>query len=210
MAGPSLVSSATIFPSEMAAGTAGSPGFAVSGDTDTGLFQAVANSLSIAANGLEVVRAVGVASAVNRLVLTDAATGNSPSLTVTGTDGTVGLIIAGKSTGAITVGGSSATVYGLKVATVGSQAEGLIVTGAAAGANASITAQAANVALGSTAAILTTAVAGYIMINTTAGTPTGVPTGHSAGQTAMVYDSTGKKIWFYDHATTTWLGVVVA
>jgi hypothetical protein len=59
-------------------------------------------------------------------------------------------------------------------------------------------------------ALATTAVEGLFFIPTCAGTPTGIPHYAAAGATAMMYDSTGKKLWLYDLATSSWKGVVVA
>lgn len=50
----------------------------------------------------------------------------------------------------------------------------------------------------------------FIYLTSCQGTPTGVPVVASAGQTPIIYDYSGKKLWVYDFVTTTWLGVVVA
>ena len=62
--------------------------------------------------------------------------------------------------------------------------------GAGTGANGSI-------AFGS-AALATNATKGFIMIPTTAGTPTGVPADVPTGQVAMVYDTSAHQFWIYD------------
>ena len=49
---------------------------------------------------------------------------------------------------------------------------------------------------------------GHLLIPFVAGTPTGVPTNAAKG-TAMRYDTSGHKIWFYDTGTNTWRGVAV-
>jgi hypothetical protein len=64
--------------------------------------------------------------------------------------------------------------------------------------------------IGTGSAIATTATGGFIKIATCAGTPTGVPGNAATGSAEIVYDSTGKKLWIYDNATTSWKGVVVA
>lgn len=64
--------------------------------------------------------------------------------------------------------------------------------------------------MGTGTAIATTATGGFPKIPTCAGTPTGVPTNRATGSAEIVYDSTGKKLWIYDNATTSWKGVVIA
>lgn len=54
-----------------------------------------------------------------------------------------------------------------------------------------------NIAFG-TAALATSATVGYLMIPSCAGTSTGVPADVPPGQTAIVYDSTNKKLGVYD------------
>ena len=64
--------------------------------------------------------------------------------------------------------------------------------------------------IGTGSAIATNATGGFPKIPTCAGTPTGVPGNAATGSAEVVYDSTGKKLWIYDNATTSWKGVVVA
>lgn len=59
---------------------------------------------------------------------------------------------------------------------------------------------------GSGGALATTATDGFPYIPTCAGTPTGVPTAVT-GAVAMVFDTTGNKLWIYDGG---WIGVVLA
>ena len=56
------------------------------------------------------------------------------------------------------------------------------------------------------AALATTATDGFLYIPTSAGTPTGVPTG-STGTVALIYDTTNNKLWVYDGG---WIGVALA
>jgi len=64
------------------------------------------------ANGNEQLIFQTTSSAVNQIDVTNAATGNAPSLTATGGDTNISLNLAGKGTGAVTVGGSAAKVAG--------------------------------------------------------------------------------------------------
>lgn len=56
------------------------------------------------------------------------------------------------------------------------------------------------------AAVATNATDGFLYITSCAGTPTGAPTAQT-GRTAMVYDTSANKIWFYNGS---WRGVVVS
>lgn len=64
--------------------------------------------------------------------------------------------------------------------------------------------------VGTGSAIATNATGGFLKIPTCAGTPTGTPANAATGSAEVVYDSTGKKLWIYDNATTSWKGVVIA
>lgn len=63
---------------------------------------------------------------------------------------------------------------------------------------------------GSGSALATNATSGFPMIPTCAGTPSGTPTQAGTGRAAMIYDTTGKKIWVYDQVATGWKAVGVA
>lgn len=54
-------------------------------------------------------------------------------------------------------------------------------------------------------AVATTATNGFLQINTCAGTPTGAPAGTVIGRAALVYDSTNKKLYVWDHGTAAWI-----
>ena len=74
----------------------------------------------------------------------------------------------------------------------------------------SVSPGAVNLVLGTGAAIGLTATNGWVEIPSCAGTPTGVPANAAAGKTAIVYDSTGSKIWVYDGVNSAWKSVAVA
>ena len=193
--------------------TAVNPSIIATGsDTNVGLIVGVKGTGLISLGGMTAatssLQVPTAASQVNFLSVAGSITAAPVTVTATGTDTNVGLNVIGKGTGAVTIGGASATVFGLQVATVASQAEGLVITGAVSGANASISAQTNNLLLGAPGAIATTATTGWVMINTCAGTPTGVPVGHAIGNAAMVLDTSGNKLWFYDNGT--WKGVAIS
>jgi hypothetical protein len=82
-------------------GTATAPGWAVTQDTTSGLFQsATTGTLSIAAGGKEAMRFLqGSGTVVNYLTATGAATGVNPILAPAGTDTNISLTITPKGTG---------------------------------------------------------------------------------------------------------------
>jgi hypothetical protein len=53
-------------------------------------------------------------------------------------------------------------------------------------------------------AIATNGTDPFLYIPTMAGTPSGVPTSAAAGRTAIVWDSTNKKLCAYNQPTTAW------
>lgn len=63
-------------------------------------------------SGLEVLKGATVASAVNEVTATSAATGNAPSLSATGGDTNVSLNLVSKGTGTVQVNGSSVGSFG--------------------------------------------------------------------------------------------------
>jgi hypothetical protein len=95
---------------------------------------------------------------------------------------------------------------------------GLRITGNGGAASANWAIHSASTALsqlltlriGTGTAIATNATTGFLYIPTCAGTPTGVPANAANGATAMVFDTTGVKIWFYSNVAGAWKGVVVA
>jgi hypothetical protein len=106
--------------STFGAGTVGAPGWAVSGDTDTGLWAPAANTLSISAGGVEAARFETVASGVNYLDITPAATGNNITLGAAGSDTNIGINISPKgsshtyiTSNSLVIGGTAANGYDL-------------------------------------------------------------------------------------------------
>jgi hypothetical protein len=99
--GAPLTASSTITANNFAAGSVGSPGLYVVGNATTGLYQATSNTLSVTAGGVEVERWNTVASGVNYLNMTAAATGNGPIIAVAGSDTNIDLNINAKGTGSI-------------------------------------------------------------------------------------------------------------
>lgn len=85
--------------------------------------------------------AVNTASAVNQVVVTGNAAGTRPSLVAggSGADTNVGIILAGKGTGTVLIGGTTTTLAGLQVAQTASAVNDIIVTNAATGTVPSIT-----------------------------------------------------------------------
>jgi hypothetical protein len=61
-------------------------------------------------NGNEVIKLAAVASAVNEITVTNAATGNSPSISASGDDTNVGLTVKSKNTGTLTLQGGAITL----------------------------------------------------------------------------------------------------
>jgi hypothetical protein len=83
------------------AGTVGAPGWAVTGDTDTGLWAPVTNTLSISAGGVEVTRFNTIASGVNYLSITPGAAGTPATVTIgaAGSSTNVNIAVTPKGTG---------------------------------------------------------------------------------------------------------------
>jgi Chaperone of endosialidase len=92
--------------STFSAGSASGPGWAVTGDADTGLFEAVANTLSIAAGGKEIARFDNSASAsfVNYFDFAGSTTGNSILESAAGSDTDISIAIMPKGAGAVGIG----------------------------------------------------------------------------------------------------------
>jgi hypothetical protein len=65
---------------------------------------------------------------------------------------------------------------------------------------------AADLVISTGAALATTAIVGFPIIPSCAGTPTGVPTNAGTGKVPMIYDTTANKVWFYNGS---WRGIVV-
>jgi hypothetical protein len=90
-----------------AAGSVGAPGLSVTGDANTGLYQATADTLSITAGGVEAARFNTAASGVNYLTVTPSATTAAVQLATAGTDSNISLAIMPKGTGNVGIGTAS-------------------------------------------------------------------------------------------------------
>jgi hypothetical protein len=86
-----------------AAGLVGTPGLYVTGDANTGLWQSGADTLNIAAGGVEAMRFNTAASAVNYFAVTPAAAGSSPILSAVGASANIGMTLTPKGTGGVTL-----------------------------------------------------------------------------------------------------------
>lgn len=69
-------------------------------------------------NGNEVITLVSVASAVNEVSISNAATGTGPTLSATGGDTNIDLNLAGKGTGSVKIGGNAVATAGKQTAWV--------------------------------------------------------------------------------------------
>lgn len=157
-----LVNSGTNgFVSMMApAGRVARPGLMV-GNNGAGLFVPNSTDLAASANGVEVLRATGTgtvtlggapgahafsvatpASTVNGLTVTGAATGGRVSAQAQGGDANIGLDVAGKGTGSVTMQVNGAN--GLVVTNPASAVNNIQVTGAAAAGTPQLSAQGAD------------------------------------------------------------------
>ena len=87
-----------------AAGTVSAPGLYVTGDTNTGFYQATADTLSATAGGVEAARFNTAASGVNYLTVTPSATTAAVQLATAGTDSNINLAIIPKGTGRVGIG----------------------------------------------------------------------------------------------------------
>lgn len=110
------------------AGTVSAPGWAVESDTATGLYQATASTLSIAAGGKEAARFLqGSGTVVNYLTFTGAETDYSPTIAAAGTNTNINLLLAPKGPyGAVIIehGSLNVTSDTLTAATFSSQGGG--------------------------------------------------------------------------------------
>ncbi|MBL6458622.1 hypothetical protein JMJ55_25105 [Belnapia sp. T6] len=96
----------------LADGSAAAPGLGFAGNAGTGLARQATGQLSLAVNGLEMVRVAQVASAVNRLGLYGSATGAPAALLAEGSDANIGLSLAPKGTGALLAAVPDSTAAG--------------------------------------------------------------------------------------------------
>jgi alpha-tubulin suppressor-like RCC1 family protein len=87
----------------MATGSVTAPGLAFSGDSDTGFYQATANTLSVTAGSVEAMRFETATSGVNYFDVTPAAAGGSPTIAVAGSDTDIGIKMTPKGAGNVLV-----------------------------------------------------------------------------------------------------------
>ena len=106
-----------------AAGTVSAPGLYVTGDTNTGFYQATADTLSATAGGVEAARFNTAASGVNYLTVTPSATTAAVQLATAGTDSNINLAIMPKGTGNVGIG-TTAPSYPLQVVSSGGGVSG--------------------------------------------------------------------------------------
>jgi len=97
-----------------AAGTVSAPGLYVTGDTNTGLYQAAADTLSITAGGKEIARFDNSATAsfVNYFDFAGSITGNNITLSAAGSDTDIGIAILPKGAGNVGIGTATPTRKG--------------------------------------------------------------------------------------------------
>jgi len=86
-----------------AAGTVGAPGLYVTGDTNTGLYEATADTLSVTAGGTEVARFNTTASAVNYFTFAPSVGTSTVTMATAGTGATVPITLDAKGTSSITL-----------------------------------------------------------------------------------------------------------
>ncbi|MBI3418623.1 MAG: DUF2793 domain-containing protein [Proteobacteria bacterium] len=98
-----------------AAGTVSAPGWPVTGDTDTGLFAPAANTLSLAAGGVEAARFNTAGSGVNYITLTPSAASAAVVLGNGGSDTNIPITLTPKGTGAITLSNAATAASTLGV-----------------------------------------------------------------------------------------------
>jgi hypothetical protein len=95
-------------PTTFLPGSAAAPGWSVSGNTNTGLFQAASNTLSIATGGIEALRANYVAGAINYASVSPGVASAGVTYGVGGSDANINLNLTPKGTGYVSVTGNLA------------------------------------------------------------------------------------------------------
>src|SRR5262249_2151423 len=85
--------------------------------TDTGLFEATANTVSIAGGGKEIARFdnSGSASFVNYFDFAGSTTGNAIKLSAAGSDSNIGVTVSPKGTGTWTLNSGATSGYGMAI-----------------------------------------------------------------------------------------------
>ena len=87
----------------LAVGSVTAPGWSFNGDSNTGDFWVSADIIARVAGGVEAMRWITTASAVNSVQITPAATTFGPLIDVRGTDTNISMFLAGKGTGNVAI-----------------------------------------------------------------------------------------------------------
>lgn len=87
----------------------------VAGDATTGLYTPSAHNVGIVGQGTQIVEFDSVASGVNGLILSNAATGGAPSIAAggPGSDSNINVVLSAKGAGQIIVGSSISSTYNI-------------------------------------------------------------------------------------------------
>lgn len=96
-----------------AIGVATAPSFSFTGDTDTGFYNAAANTIGVATAGVKQLAFSGGATTVNNLNIAGSVTTAPLTITAEGTDATIGISLAPKNNGPVFMNGGSVTNPGL-------------------------------------------------------------------------------------------------
>tara|TARA_R110002126_G_scaffold58810_2_gene154970 strand:+ start:1215 stop:3302 length:2088 start_codon:yes stop_codon:yes gene_type:complete len=91
---------------------------------------------TLGGSAVEQLRVAHTASAVNYLQLTGAATGAAPTISAAGSDANIGLVLTGKGTGVVALGGSTVANSGFIVKPTASSVNYVQINGGATGSNA--------------------------------------------------------------------------
>jgi hypothetical protein len=131
-------------PTTFLPGSAAAPGWALSGNTNTGLFSAASNTISLSAGGYEAIRAIASASTPTDYMTVTPGGVSTTTLGVAGTDASVDLVLSPKGSGNITTSnpvlitnatGTSNTTTGALIVTGGIAAGGRMIAGSGISAN---------------------------------------------------------------------------
>lgn len=104
------------------------------GSTTTMLGSTVIGGLS----GNQSLQVNNITNAVNYTQITGAATGAAPTISAQGSDANIGLVLTGKGTGVVALGGTTAANSGVQVKTTTSSVNYLVLNGGATGSNPAI------------------------------------------------------------------------
>lgn len=111
---------------------------AYSGLSGYGFMQSHTNTVDTIVNGTVVLQGASVASGVNQIMVTGAATGNAPIIAATGSDTNVSLLLQPKGTGIVSLIDTNGTAVLRVVGSGGTGANQITVSGSVAGAGPSI------------------------------------------------------------------------